>query len=519
MSKTAQASICIIEVEVKGVFYILLIQRTKDPKDYWSGHLSFPGGKIEKNETPYEAAKRETFEEVGLSLKDDHLVNDKLEIGFAGKKGIFGLWVKPYVFSIKNLSDFPELKLEANEISKNIWLKKSELLNLKNHCFDTIVQNNHKLYQPQYKINDNTLWGYSYRILCTYLEIQQMTSYAIKKLDDKLDKDIHHKINTKTKPLGSLGKLEKIAFQISKIQQTLSPKINKPLSIILAGDHGVCNQKVNPFPQEVTQQMVLNFIHKGAAINAFTNTLGIDLMVADCGTLSEEVPEGVLNLKVNNGTKDFSTQAAMSLEELEQCLQNGMKIVEEKYNEGYDLFLPGEMGIGNTTSASALFSAILKTPPSEVVGAGTGANGEIILNKIDAITKGLKRNDSILNSKEQFKELRSLGGFEIATMTGIYLACAQFNIPFVVDGFICTAAYLAAFNEHPEIKQYAIFSHISNEKAHIKILEKLEITPLLDLDLRLGEGTGAALSYPLIQSALSFLNQMSSFEDAGVSDS
>ncbi len=341
-------------------------------------------------------------------------------------------------------------------------------------------------------------------------------SLGIQKISHDLDHSLRQKIENKTKPPGSLGLLEEVAFQVGRIQQSLNPQIKKPQLFVFAGDHGICEEGVNPFPQEVTRQMVLNFLNQGAAINAFCKTLQIPLKVVDCGILNPVENSELISMRLGAGTANFTQSPAMTSTQLLQALQNGVQLIKSEAQAGMDLFMGGEMGIGNSTVASALYSALLTLSPEQTVGAGTGANDMGIQRKIIAIQKALDHH-RLWGESHVSLILQFVGGFEIATLVGAYLGCAQNKIPMIVDGFISTAAWLCASRFAPQIVDYTLFAHCSAENAHQNILKKLKLQPLLDLGLRLGEGTGAALAYPLIQCSLSFLNQMASFAEADVS--
>lgn len=327
---------------------------------------------------------------------------------------------------------------------------------------------------------------------------------------------IQHKINNKTKPLGSLGKLEQIALQIGEIQNTTSPKLENPTIIVFAADHGLADAGVSPFPKEVTHQMVLNFLNNGAAINVFSKQNNITLKVVDAGVDADfENNPNLIHAKVANGTKNILESAAMTIDECNKAIETGGNLVKQQHENGCNIIGFGEMGIGNTSSASLLMSKIIGINIEDCVGNGTGHDAE-----------GLKRKKEILKqaiNKHQIDEdpiniLSTFGGFEIAMMTGAFLKAAELGMIILVDGFIVTSALLVAHKINPEVIKNCIFTHTSNEQGHIKMLNHLNAEAILNLDLRLGEGTGAAIVYPIIQSSVNFLNEMASFEDAGVSN-
>lgn len=326
--------------------------------------------------------------------------------------------------------------------------------------------------------------------------------------------EIQTKINNKTKPIGSLGELERIGQQICEIQNTLSPQLNNPHILVFASDHGVAKSGVSAYPQEVTYQMVFNFLQGGAAINVFSNQNGIELKVIDAGVNFQfEKSPGLLDYKVGLGTKSFVLEKAMTEVELEHCLVNGEHIIQQIKKDGCNVVGFGEMGIGNTSSASLLMHKILDLPLAECVGKGTGVTGEAALQKMAVLTVA-----SETHKVTQVKDiLQTYGGFEIATMVGAMVEASKQGMVVLVDGFISTAAYLVAERMHSGLKENSLFCHQSQEQGHQLLLQKLGVNPILKMDLRLGEGTGCALAYPLIKSAVAFINEMASFDSAGVS--
>ncbi|MEP0265509.1 nicotinate-nucleotide--dimethylbenzimidazole phosphoribosyltransferase [Dokdonia sp.] len=331
----------------------------------------------------------------------------------------------------------------------------------------------------------------------------------------ELEAKIQHKIDLKTKPIGALGMLENIAFQIGCIQQTVSPKITKPTIVVFAGDHGIAAQgEVNPFPQEVTSQMVYNFAQGGAAINVLSKTNNIDLKVVDAGVNHDFANDlNIINAKVAMGTKNYQDSPAMTPRELEITIRHAEDIVSNLHKEGVNTIGFGEMGIGNTSSASLLMSYFTQIPIGECIGSGTGLDQNGISKK-QRILSEVYRNYNIQNPIEA---LTTFGGFEVAMITGAILKAAELKMTIVIDGFIVTAALLAAHAIQPNVLDYCLFAHTSNEQGHIKMLDFLKVQPILSLGLRLGEGTGAALAIPLLQASVNFLDEMASFESAGVS--
>ncbi len=343
-----------------------------------------------------------------------------------------------------------------------------------------------------------------------------MQEFIIESISNELDQAIQKKIDLKTKPLGALGTLEKIASKVCQIQGTLSPSLNKPAILVCAGDHGITEEKISPFPQEVTFQMVMNFLGGGAAINVFCQQNNIKLLVADTGVNFDFHPsKQLIDLKVRKGTRNFAVEPAMTVEECTKAMVNGQKIVENLHNEGTNVIGFGEMGIGNTTAASALLCKYTKCTAKEASGAGTGLDASGINHKADVIDKAIKLHSEI-NSPLEI--LATFGGYEIATICGALLKAAELKMLILSDGFIATSALLAAHAINPNIIDYCLFAHQSEEKGHQLMLQHLKAEPILQLGMRLGEGTGSAVVYPLIESAVQFINEMSSFEDAGVSN-
>ncbi len=331
------------------------------------------------------------------------------------------------------------------------------------------------------------------------------------------------KINRKTKPPGSLGILETVAVRLAVLQQTLEPQLTKKRICVYAGSHGVTSEGVSAYPGEVTGQMVLNFLSGGAAINVLARHGGIDLHVIDAGvdavwpvTLLEK--QGFYFRSVRRGTSNFYRESAMKEGECEQALEIGREQVREALDDGINLLGIGEMGIGNTTAASALLVALCGLKPEEAVGRGTGVDDLSLQRKIEVVAGAYERYLPACRGPAGLYWLRVVGGFEIAAMAGTLLEAAKVGLPVVVDGFIATAAAAVAFDIDPRTREVCFFSHRSSEQAHGKALENLKVEPLLDLQMRLGEGTGAALAMPILEAAAKILCEMATFESAGVSD-
>lgn len=339
---------------------------------------------------------------------------------------------------------------------------------------------------------------------------------AVDPISMEMASALQQKINSKTKPLGALGALESIALQVGAIQHTMSPQLHRPSVLVFAGDHGIVEEGVSPYPQAVTAQMVMNFLAGGAAINVFARQYAIALRVIDSGVNFDF--KQVLNLthaKIGLGTQNFLYSAAMTELQCEQALIAGRKIVQQELDAGTNIVAFGEMGIGNTSSASCMMSILCNQPIAQCVGRGTGLDDEGLLKKIAILGQAL--NQHRLDNADPFTVLMTFGGFETAMMVGAMLGAAQHKAVLLIDGFIATSALLVAAKMQPNILQYCIFSHCSDESGHQLMLDYLNVKPLLNLGLRLGEGTGAVLAYPLVQSAVRFLNEMASFESAGVS--
>ncbi len=330
-----------------------------------------------------------------------------------------------------------------------------------------------------------------------------------------LDQAIQSKIDLKTKPVGSLGILERTVFKICRIQNTLNPSLLQPAVLICAADHGVVAEGVSPYPQEVTWQMIMNFTGGGAAINVFTSQHGMKLLVADAGVNFDFSPSTpILHRKVRKGTRNFVVEPAMTPQECDQAMRHGAEMVRQLHREGCNTIIFGEMGIGNTTAATALFCQYSGIAPREVTGAGTGLTEEGVRHKIEVISRALARHSEYT---DPFDILCAMGGLEIAMIAGGMLEAAHHKMVILVDGFIVTSALLAAHALNANILEYCLFTHQSNERGHRAMIQYLQGEPMLDLGMRLGEGTGAAVAYPIVVSAVRFMNQMSSFDEAGVS--
>lgn len=364
--------------------------------------------------------------------------------------------------------------------------------------------------------------------------------FTVNPPDPRFDDALAAKIDAKTKPPGSLGRIEQLAFQIGRVRGSLTPTLKKPHIVVCAGDHGAAKAGLSAYPQEVTWQMVENFLAGGAAINVFARANGLELLVVDCGVAHEfgtrpglidaKQAAGAVSVQANvsaanvmpepkvgaGGTASYLTGAAMTAEQCATALTRGAEIVARLADAGCEVVGFGEMGIGNTASAALITHCLTDAPLADCVGRGTGLDDAGLLRKRALLQQALDlwpdRNDDPL------AVLARYGGFEIATMAGGMLEAARRGMLVLVDGFISGAAALVAARIAPAFPDYAVFSHLSQEPGHRRQLDALGVEPVLDLDLRLGEGTGAALVWPLVKCACAMLNEMASFASAGVAE-
>lgn len=321
-----------------------------------------------------------------------------------------------------------------------------------------------------------------------------------------------------TKPAGALGRLEALAVELAALQGTHTPRAQQVPVVIFAGDHGVVAQGVSAYPAEVTVQMLHNFTQGGAAIAVLARELGLPLHVHDVGTAAPAPLVGVVTDKCRLGTADFTAEAAMEPHELEFALAAGQRAVAAACADGADLLVLGEMGIGNTTSASALAALLGPAAVEELIGAGTGLCSDGQARKLAAVSQALVLHGAAIDAAPlpAWEAMRRVGGLEIAAMSGAMIAAAQRGIPVLVDGFIVTAAALAAVRLNPQVRPWLLFSHRSAERGHQRLLELLQADVLLQLDLRLGEGSGAAVAVPLVRLTCALHNQMATFAEAAV---
>lgn len=348
------------------------------------------------------------------------------------------------------------------------------------------------------------------------MSLLEKTVSAIKPVDSALQPVIQAHLDDLTKPRGSLGRLEEIAMRYCLATGTAKPRLGKMRVCCFAGDHGVAAEGVSAFPREVTPQMVLNMLAGGAAINVFTRHAGAELQVVDMGVDYDfGGAAGLVDRKVARGTANLAAGPAMTMAQAVQALEAGIGLADDAAREGVSLLGTGEMGIANTTPATALFAAFLGLAPGEIAGRGTGLDDQGLQHKIAVIERGLEVNRGVLG--DPLPTLAALGGLEIAGIAGLVLGAAARRIPVVVDGFISTAGALAAMRIQPLISDYIFFSHLSEERGHRFVMKALLVKPILDLHMRLGEGTGAALAMTVIVAAVRMYNEMATFGSAHVS--
>lgn len=329
--------------------------------------------------------------------------------------------------------------------------------------------------------------------------------------------EVQRRLDAKTKPRGSLGRLEEIARALAAVQRTSSPRASSKAVVVMAADHGVADEGVSAYPQEVTAQMVANFARGGAGINVLARQAGARVVVVDMGVKAPVAGlAGVLDRRVGPGTRNLARGPAMSREEAVRALEAGISVAKELAGDGVDVLAIGEMGIANSTAASALAAAFTGAPPAEVTGRGTGVDDAGHRHKVEVVRRALDANR--VDPEDPLGVLAALGGFEIAGLAGVVLGASARRIPVVIDGFIASAAALAAARLAPRAARALLAAHRSVEAGHGAVLRALELRPLLELDLRLGEGTGAALAFHLLEAAIRVLEEMATFDSAGVAD-
>ena len=477
----------------------------------------------EEQKQQYQSLKLEAIEDspLGLVICYDRLVLNNFTIGTIGSN--------------------ESIKMSAICAAQNIWLSLTEqgfsmgwISILNYHQFKKLLGLPENLEPIGYFCVGKPATNYSNQPMLQQLGWKQKSEFPSVEVLDKVHQSelinefkndtnkpdfnlsdaIQNKIDNKTKPKGSLGVLESLAKQIAMVFNTLNPKIIKPNLVVFAADHGIANHSISAFSQDVTRQMVTNFLDGNAAINVFCNQNQIKLSIVDAG-VNYDFPTNtkLINNKIDKGTQSFLNNAAMSISQLNVCFEKGREVVQKIAKSGSNCIGFGEMGIGNTATAAVLMSVLCDYSIENCVGKGTGIDIEKLNFKIEILAKSIANYSG---SNDLDSKLAHFGGFEIMQMAGGMLEAHKNNMLILVDGFISSVAFLIAFLKNSAIKQNAIFCHCSAEKAHKKLLDFLEVKPILNLDLRLGEGTGCAIAFPIIESAVAFFNEMASFETAVV---
>lgn len=346
--------------------------------------------------------------------------------------------------------------------------------------------------------------------------MNQFDQLNIPPLNKKIGTEVRAYIDSLTKPIGSLGRLESLAINLAEMTGDKFPVTSPPAALLFAADHGVTDEGVSAYPQEVTAQMVLNFLSGGAAMNVFSEQIGAQFAIVDIGVAETITHENLISRKIRRGTRNFASEDAMTESEVHEALTVGKEEAATLINNGAQCLIVGEMGIGNTTSASALLRVMTEKNLAELIGPGAGLTSDQMTGKQSVIERAIAARQP--NENNPIDLLKKLGGFEIAAMAGAMLEAARNRIPIIIDGFICTTSALIATAIDTRASDYMLAGHHSAEPGHKLALEQLGKTPILDLNMRLGEGTGAALAYPLIEAATKMLSNMATFTDAGVSE-
>jgi nicotinate-nucleotide--dimethylbenzimidazole phosphoribosyltransferase len=346
------------------------------------------------------------------------------------------------------------------------------------------------------------------------------TAKAVRTVNPEWYSSAQAHLDNLTKPLGSLGRLEEFARRLVAITENKRPSLDKKVIFTFAGDHGVVDEGVSAYPKEVTPQMVFNFLRGGAGINVLARHAGSEVVVVDMGVDFDfgavEAAQGLIDLKVMKGTRNFAKGPAMTKDEATKCVESGIELAAGYAKQGYKMIGTGDMGIGNTTPSSAIAAVITGAAVSDVTGRGTGISDETLVTKVRVIEDAIRLNKP--DAKDGIDVLAKVGGTEIGGITGLVLGAAANRIPIVIDGLISTAGALVAYTIQPAVRDYIFAAHNSVEKGHRVMLAAMELTPILDLGLRLGEGTGAALAMLMIEAGLKIYNEMATFEEAGVSE-
>ncbi|MBD2871191.1 nicotinate-nucleotide--dimethylbenzimidazole phosphoribosyltransferase [Paenibacillus arenilitoris] len=341
------------------------------------------------------------------------------------------------------------------------------------------------------------------------------TASRIKPFDEEAALRADRHSDGLTKPPGSLGKLEAVARQLAGITGELWPDLSRKAVIVMAGDHGVCEEGVSAFPQAVTPQMVMNFLQGGAAVNVLARQAGADVVCVDVGVNADLAHERLISRKVVHGTANMAKGPAMSREEALRAVLAGIEVAEEQAKNGIRLFATGEMGIGNTTASAVLATVLTGMPAEESVGRGTGIDDEAWLKKVAVVKRAIEANAP--DAADPIDALAKVGGAEIAGLVGVIIGAAACGCPVVIDGYISSAAALVASRIAERAKPYMLASHLSREQGHSKLLEAIGLSPMIHLEMRLGEGTGAVLCFHFIDAALLLMQEMATFESAGIS--
>ena len=344
-----------------------------------------------------------------------------------------------------------------------------------------------------------------------------MKTFVIDPINKSLESAIQEKIDNLNKPKGALGRLEELAIQVCLIQQSLTPSLSNPCHLLFGGDHGIECEGVSVSPREVTWQQMINFTHGGGGVNMFCRQHGFKLRIVDVGVDYDlSAVEGIFNHKIARGTKNFLYEPAMSEKEFDQAIQIGSELVDECIAEGCKVLCVGEMGIANTSPSSIWMSLFGNIPLAECIGAGAGLDKPGIQHKYEVLSKALENYRSQEPQPTTITPLRYFGGFEMIAAIGAMLRAAEQHLIILIDGFIMTACAAAAIQLYPNVKDYMIFTHCGDESGHKRMLDMVGAKPLLNLGLRLGEGTGALCTYPLIDSAVRMINEMNNFDNARI---
>ena len=344
-----------------------------------------------------------------------------------------------------------------------------------------------------------------------------MRAFVIQPINRSLESAIQEKIDNLNKPKGALGRLEELAIQVCLIQQSLTPSLANPCHLLFGGDHGIEREGVSVSPREVTWQQMINFTHGGGGVNMFCRQHGFKLRIVDVGVDYDlSAVEGIFNHKIARGTKNFLYEPAMSEKEFDQAIQIGSELVDECIAEGCKVLCVGEMGIANTSPSSIWMSLFGNIPLAECIGAGAGLDKPGIQHKYEVLSKALENYRSQEPQPTTITPLRYFGGFEMIAAIGAMLRAAEQHLIILIDGFIMTACAAAAIQLYPNVKDYMIFTHCGDESGHKRMLDMVGAKPLLNLGLRLGEGTGALCTYPLIDSAVRMINEMNNFDNARI---